>query len=83
MERFHGFIPQKLYIREYRQESCAKIGVRVTVYTQLSIPVLFFPCSWQFGVNFAFVMTPRSEDKPDVYSLLLKILCFRLMMIII
>ena len=68
-------------LENIRQEIYAKIGVRVNVYRQLWIPVLLllFFRTLQYGDNFAFVFTQKGNhhltDKPDVYSLLLQILC--------
>ena len=57
-------------LENIRQEIRAKIGVRVTirVYRQLWIPVLLFPNRWQIGVNFAFVLTPKSAVKSSRQS---------------
>ena len=50
-------------LENIRQEIYAKIGVRVTVYRQLWIPVFLFSRSLKIGVNFAFVLTPKSAVK--------------------
>ena len=50
-------------LENIRQEIYAKIGVMVSVYKQLWIPVWLFSRRWQSGVDFAFVWTPKSAVK--------------------
>ena len=50
-------------LENIRPEIDAKIGVRVTMYRQLWMPVFLFSCSMKIGVNFAFVLTPKSAVK--------------------
>ena len=61
-------------LENIRQEIYAKIGVRVTLYRQLLIRLLFSR-SLKICVNFAFVLTPKLAGEPDVYSLLIEFLC--------
>ena len=50
-------------ILENIRQAYVKIGVRVTANRQLLIQVLLFFRSWQIGVNFAFVLTPKEAVK--------------------
>ena len=44
------------------------IGVRVSVYRKLWIPVLLLSRSLKIGVNFAFVLTPKSAVKSSRWT---------------
>ena len=55
--------PEILQIRECTSGNLHKSWSQVTVNRQLWILVFLFPPRWKFGVNFAFVLTPKSAFK--------------------
>ena len=62
------FTIEKTYIIVCMSENLRKIGVKVTVNRQLWIPVLLFSRSLKIGVNFAFVLTPKSAVKSSWWT---------------
>ena len=72
-----GLDQRNSIIREYTSDNLRKneSGSLCTVQTALNASFAFLS-QWQFGVNFAFVLSQLLDlaDKQDVYSLLLQIL---------